>query len=151
MAHLHAFATAVQEAHLWVNEVADELGLDDRRIALHVLRGVAHALRDRLPSDVVAKLGAQLPVLVRGLYYENWDPHAPRAHRHELEDFAAALERELRGYEQSIGVGEAVNAVLRVLHTHVSPGEWRKLTAVLPYQLTATVGSRNRSEAETPT
>ena len=33
-----------------------------------------HTLRDRLTVDVAAKLAAQLPTLIRGIYYEDWDP-----------------------------------------------------------------------------
>jgi uncharacterized protein (DUF2267 family) len=38
------------------------------------LRATLHALRDRLIIDEVAQLSAQLPMLIRGLYYKGWDP-----------------------------------------------------------------------------
>ncbi len=40
--------------------------------ALHALRAVWHAIRDRLPAAEVVALGAQLPTLIRGPYYEGW-------------------------------------------------------------------------------
>jgi hypothetical protein len=46
----------------------------DRHRAYHPLRAVLHCLRDRLTVDEAAQLGDQLPMLVRGIYYEAWHP-----------------------------------------------------------------------------
>lgn len=129
------FDTFAQEAHLWVNEVADELGLDDKRLALHVLRAVLHALRDRLPLELVAHLSAQLPMLIRGMFFESWDPHVKPAHRHRLDDFADALERELYGFDEAVDVRDAVRAAFAVIGAHISLGEWRKIAGALPRDL----------------
>ena len=61
----------VQETNIWLKAVAEQLQLD-RHDAYIALRAVLHALRDRLPPEVAVHLGAQLPMLVRGLYYEGW-------------------------------------------------------------------------------
>jgi len=130
-----SFESFTQEAHLWVNEVADELGLDDKRVAQHVLRAVLHALRDRLPLELVAHLSSQLPMLIRGMYFENWNPHARPAHHHRLDDFAEALDRELYGFEAVIDVRDATRAAFAVIGAHVSLGEWRKIAGALPREL----------------
>ena len=127
--------SAVQDAHLWVNEVAGELRLDDRRIALHVLRAVLHTLRNRLPIEVMANLSAQLPLLIRGLFFENWEPQAKPVHHQRLDDFAGALDVELRGLVEDIDVEDAVSSGFAVLGAHVSLGEWRKIGKVLPGEL----------------
>lgn len=133
------FEAALEDAHVWVNEVADQLDLgpDDRRFALHVLRAVLHSLRDRLPIEVVANLSAQLPLLIRGLFFENWDPHRKPARHIGLDDFADALERELRELPGMIDVEDAVRAVFAVAGAHVSLGEWRKVGVVLPREIAA--------------
>ncbi len=138
MAHaLTVFDAALQDSHIWLNEVAGELQLDDneRRVALHVLRAVLHTLRDRLPIDVMANLSAQLPLLIRGLFFENWDPHPKAARQIGLDDFADALDRELREFPQAVGVEDAVCAVFAVLGAHISLGEWRKIAKTLPREL----------------
>jgi len=131
------FEHTTHEAHLWVNEVASELGIEDKRLALHVLRAVLHGLRDRLPLDSVAHLSSQLPMLIRGLFFENWDPHVKAAHHHRLDDFAAALYQELRGYDEAVDVQDAVRAGFAVLGAHISLGEWRKIASNLPRELAA--------------
>ena len=65
---------SVEKAHVWLKELAEELGGKDRRYAYRALRGVLHTLRDGLPVEVAAKLAAQLPTLIRGVYYEDWEP-----------------------------------------------------------------------------
>src|SRR6516162_11480118 len=73
----------VQETNIWLNGLEEELRLDNRQQAYNALRAVLHTLRDRLPPEVAIKLGAQMPILVPGIYYEGW--HAagtPTRERH---------------------------------------------------------------------
>jgi uncharacterized protein (DUF2267 family) len=39
---------SVEKTHIWLNELAAELGTEDRKYAYRVLRAVLHAVRDRL-------------------------------------------------------------------------------------------------------
>jgi uncharacterized protein (DUF2267 family) len=68
------FQNASEMAGLWVEQMAGELGIRDQAEALAALRAGLQALRDRLGVEEVAQLSAQLPLLVRGLLFENWDP-----------------------------------------------------------------------------
>jgi uncharacterized protein (DUF2267 family) len=58
----------VQETNIWLKRIQDEFQLENGQQAHSALRAVLHALRDRLPPDVAIKLGAQLPILIRGIY-----------------------------------------------------------------------------------
>lgn len=78
---------SVEKAHVWINEVAEQLGSDDHRLAYRVLRAYLHALRDRLPVNEAAQLAAQLPELIRGIYYEGWKPATTPVHYRDLADF----------------------------------------------------------------
>ena len=121
----------VEQAHVWLKEVAYELGEDDHRYAYRALRAVLHALRDRLSVDVAAKLAAQLPTLIRGVYYEDWDPSRTPLAIHDVDAFLDRVARE----GQMAGETEAslaVTAVARVLRNHVSAGEIDQVLAVLP-------------------
>ena len=70
---LDVFDEPVHKTNTWLKEIAKALGLD-RHGAYQVLRAVLHVLRDRLTIDEAAQLGDQLPMLVRGIYYEAWRP-----------------------------------------------------------------------------
>ena len=70
---LDVFDNTVQATNTWLQGIMDELG-PDRQRAYRALRAVLHLLRDRLTIEEAAHLGAQLPMLVRGIYYEGWKP-----------------------------------------------------------------------------
>jgi len=71
---------SVEKAHIWINDMAAELSTEDSQHAYRVLRAFLHALRDHLTVDEAAKLAAQLPIFVRGVFYEGWDPSRTPAH-----------------------------------------------------------------------
>src|SRR3954451_5408348 len=71
---LDVFDTTVQKTNSWLNDIMHEMDWQERRKAYQALRSTLHALRDRLTVDEAAQLAAQLPMLVRGFYYEGWDP-----------------------------------------------------------------------------
>ncbi len=81
---LDTFDKTVQESNLWLKDVMERLNTNDRHHAYSTLRAVLHALRDRIGPESAAHLGAQLPMLLRGLFYEGWDPTGkPTKERHE--------------------------------------------------------------------
>jgi uncharacterized protein (DUF2267 family) len=122
---------SVEKTHIWLKEIADELGDPDRQYAYRALRAVLHTLRDRLTVDVAAKLAAQLPTLIRGVYYEDWDPSRTPVRTHAVGTFLdhVAEEGHMAGETEA---SLAVTAVARVLRAHVSPGEIDEVLAVLP-------------------
>src|SRR5258705_13283633 len=70
---LPVFDETIQKTNTWLKEIAEALG-SDRHRAYQSLRAVLHCLRDRLTVDEAAQLGDQLPMLIRGIYYEGWHP-----------------------------------------------------------------------------
>ena len=117
----------------WLDDLCKLLDTDDRRTAYTTMRAVLHALRDRLTTDETAQLAAQLPMLIRGMFYEGWDPHArrPRMHR------SAFLEEVLEAARAS-SVSECermVRAVLDLLAARVSHGEISDVQHLLPHDI----------------
>jgi uncharacterized protein (DUF2267 family) len=123
----------LHSTEVWVNDIMHRIGWQDEERALRAIRAVLHALRDRLDVNQVAHLGAQLPQLVRGIYYEGWHP-AGKPLRMHREEFLDHVEQEL-GDDPAISTYSVCRAVLGCLQHHVSAGELRKVRACLPEDL----------------
>lgn len=141
---LDVFDTTVQETNEWLRAINEAMGWGDRQLAYLALRGTLHAVRDHLTVDEGAHLAAQLPLLVRGIYYEGWDPsRVPVRERHReqfLGRVAEAFERV-----QPVDPEAAARAVLRVLAARISAGEADDVRRMLPGEvqaLWAPVGAR---------
>jgi len=131
---LDVFDTTVHKTNAWLNELLQELGCQGKHVAYLAMRATLHALRDRLTVDEVAQLGAQLPMLIRGFYYEGWDPsHKPLRERHRAQ-FLERIERELRGGDR-IDPELVARAVFAVLARRVSEGEIEDVRHVLPAEI----------------
>ncbi|MEC5292930.1 DUF2267 domain-containing protein [Aurantimonas sp. C2-6-R+9] len=117
-----AFSHGAQQAQQWVNELADDLNEGLERHALRLLRSVLHALRDAISVEEAADLSAQLPVLIRGIFFEGWQPSATPAWNRTKEDFVARVENDLRD-DPFDDTEEAIAAVFRLLDRHISEGE----------------------------
>jgi uncharacterized protein (DUF2267 family) len=130
------FDGVLEKTDRWLKEIMHELGGDNPHAAYGVLRSTLHALRDRLTVDEAAQLGAQLPMLVRGLYYEGWKPAGKPLRIRHKDEFLARIEKENRA-EFATGTEDAVRAVLRVLASHVTPGEIAGVRSNLPAELDA--------------
>ncbi len=131
---MHDFDAAVQKANRWVREMAVELSTADDHEAYRALRAGIHALRDRLSIDEAVQLGAQLPLVVRGFYYEGWKPNRTPAHVRTEEDFLELVERHGPPGLAHDAIRVA-RATFRVLGRHLSPGETEAVKHVLPTKI----------------
>jgi uncharacterized protein (DUF2267 family) len=118
----------IEEAYDWPKE--------RRNQSYNALRAVLHALRDRLTVDEAAHFAAQLPMLVRGMYYDGWDPsHVPqKMHR---QDFVERVRAEMPPYEIKGGTEELVNTVAQALRLYVTEGEWQDMKSEMPKDISA--------------
>ena len=137
MAELGVLDTTLQKTHEWLRDIKEELGFDNDHAAYAALRATLHGLRDQLATDHVARFGAQLPMLVRGIYYEGWDPPSPAAGGRERPDFLESLRHELRDHPELRDTERAARIVFSVIAMHVAPGEVRKISHALPRELRA--------------
>jgi uncharacterized protein (DUF2267 family) len=131
---LDVFDRTLQKTNLWLDELGADL-MVDRHHAYRALRAVLHVLRDRLPPAAAVELAAQLPMLVRGFYYEGWVPSATPTHvRHVEELLAEVCERLVPESDPSYGE-EVILAVLGLLARHLTDGELDTVKGCLPREL----------------
>jgi uncharacterized protein (DUF2267 family) len=131
---LATFDSTLQTTNIWLDELMKELGWNDRHKAYHALRVVLHALRDRLPVNEAVQLGAQLPILIRGIYYEGWRPVGKPVKEHTRDEFLTHVTDAFL-FDVHADSKAIATAVLRVLTYHVSSGEIDDVKHALPVSI----------------
>ncbi len=137
--HIEALISSMQKTNEWIRDVAQELGDDNRHHAYAALRATLHTLRDRLSLEQSAHLSAQLPLVLRGTYFEGWRPGITPQRFRSQEDFFENVRREMRDTTPLFRerCEDAVTASLAVIARYVDIGTSNKLMDSLPRDLRA--------------
>src|SRR6266404_2968347 len=131
-----------------LDDIMAKLG-PDRQVAWHVLGAVLHALRDRLQIGLAVHLGAQLPLLVRGLYYDQWHPSEQTLKQRSAEQFLDHVSQRLTGI-RPVNVKDATHVTFQVLNHYLDPHQVDKVRQALPESVRATGISSRCSAARRP-
>ena len=127
---LDVFDKTMQTTNIWLKEICEKIG-PDRQVAWHVLGAGLRTLRDRLEPDLAAHLGAELPLVVRGAYYDRYRPsEQPRLTR-SREEFVKCMEEDLQNI-RPVNADQALRCVFGVLNHHIPKGQIDKVRGALP-------------------
>lgn len=126
----------VQLTHQWINALDSRLGWDNKHRTYRLLRAVLQAVRDWLPVNEAAAFGAQLPELLRGVYYEHWRPATTPARHRSRADFLARI-ADVFANDPILFTTEAITAVFDLLSDKMAAGEIEKVRHGLPADLRA--------------
>jgi uncharacterized protein (DUF2267 family) len=125
------------------NEILDMVAEDlkvSRDKAGRILRAILYAIRSRINLDESLQVIAQLPMALKGVYVDQWDPWLSFHRIHNLDEFI----RQVRKYDKTAAgydfgndesAKRAIQAVFRTLGHYLSDGEFRDVIAVLPLEL----------------
>ena len=133
MSDIQQLSIAVKATDDWIDDLQSRLSWHDRERVYHALLAALHAVRDSLPRDEAVFIGAQLPPLLRGLYYEGWHPSrrgAARSRTAFLERIHDSLHREL-----GIDPEQVARAVFAVLAARLPAAEVEDAKAATPKSL----------------
>ena len=125
----HVFDHVVQTSQEWLVSIAREFDTDDLDFVERALRAWMHGLRDELPIESCAHFAAQLPELLRGVYYEGWNPtHAPVDH--DVDAYVRRFAREAR--IRPTEVGQVASTITEALHGRTPEMQLAALLMQLP-------------------
>ncbi len=131
---------SIDKTNVWLADVARSFGTDDRRMAYRVTRSWLHTLRDRLPVPIAAHLAAQLPDLLRGVFYDGWNPSKvpikfgrdefvvrfakdAQVHHHEVPMAGALVTSAMRRHMSSGAIDEALGALPGDVRALIMPAD----------------------------
>ncbi|MGB8279012.1 MAG: DUF2267 domain-containing protein [Methylovirgula sp.] len=124
----------VQLTNVWLKKLGEEHHLGERHHAYSALRAVLHGLRDRLTAQQAIHFGAQLPILVRGIYYEGWRLAEKPTSDRQVDEFLAHVAGELPPMFPRDAL-TTTKAVFDLLWKELDPGETAKIVDSLPVPL----------------
>ncbi|MFN3655899.1 MAG: DUF2267 domain-containing protein [Pseudolabrys sp.] len=128
-----AIEAALRPAEEWIDDVFQRLGWRDRERAYVALMATLHALRDQVSEKEAVYLGAQLPVLLRGFYYEGWHPGVHPSGR-SRSAFLGQIHDTLHR-DPGIDAEQVARAVLAMLAARLPPAEVEEAKAATPAAL----------------
>lgn len=107
----------------WLKEICDDMGWGPATgRAYMLLRATLHTVRDFLSVEEASDLGAQLPLLVRGIYYDGWTPAKTPVKPRNKSDFIGRVDAYF-STDPLEDTEVAVGTVLDLLDRHLSAGE----------------------------
>lgn len=134
LSNIPSLNRSAHKTQVWLEELAEHGHLDNAQQAYSVLRAVLHALRDRLTVDEAANFAAQLPMIIRGVYYEGWRPSAAPIKYKDRSEFYERIRQEMRG-RTNVDVVHATDGVFALLSAKISAGEMTNLREMMPADL----------------
>jgi uncharacterized protein (DUF2267 family) len=111
--------TSISKSNAWLADIDTAFGTKDRRLAYRVLRAWLHCLRDGLSVDLAANFAAQLPELLRGIFFDSWNPSRV-PHKYDRNEFIARFAREAQIRDSD--VAKSAKVVTAVARKHMSAG-----------------------------
>jgi uncharacterized protein (DUF2267 family) len=134
-----AVETSVDKMNMMLKEIEQEYGWpkERRNQSYGALRAVLHALRDRMPIEETAQLGAQLPMIVRGIFYEGWDPTVVPV-KMGREEFLERVRLDFP-WEVPGGIAHLVQTTLNAVRRYTTEGQWQDVKTGMPKELASII------------
>jgi len=123
---------AMDAAHTWINDVAKQFDTEDREFAYRVLRARLHTLRDRLTVEASAQFCGPASDLIRGIFYQAWNPHAV-PDKYDAEAYTVRFSREANIALDD--VGKAATATTAAALHHLPVTQMDKALSQLPTEI----------------
>lgn len=135
LASVQTIENSVHKTNDWLAELTADIGLQDQEAAFECLRAVLHSLRDRLPIDSAVGLAAQFPLVVRGIFYENWDPSSTPEKIRDVDVFIDRVKSELNNEVLQDRTKEIIQGTFALLNHHLNGDTIKKFRQLFPMEL----------------
>ena len=135
MTNVRSIDRTIHKTNEWLADLQEILGTPERQVAYTALRATLHALRDRLPHTEAMQLGAQLPTLLRGMYYDGWTLRHTPVRARSQDEFLGIVAAEAAN--PNFDSEEAARGVFTLLQERITAGEMADVRANLPESIRA--------------
>jgi len=124
---------SIDLTNVWLRDILSQLKWQSKDSAYQALRGTLHAIRDRLPAEEAVDLASQLPLIIKGMYYDGWTLR-DKPEKFKKEEFARRVHAQFE-FDDNVNPAEVIRAVLRVMYRHMGEGELRDVKFNMPKEI----------------
>lgn len=124
---------SIDLTNVWLRDILSQLKWQSKESAYQALRGTLHAIRDRLPAEEAVDLASQLPLIIKGMYYDGWTLR-DKPEKFKKEEFARRVHAQFE-FDDNVNPAEVIRAVLRVMYRHMGEGEIRDVKFNMPKEI----------------
>jgi len=124
---------SIDLTNVWLRDILSQLKWQSKESAYQALRGTLHAIRDRLPVEEAVDLASQLPLMIKGVYYDGWTLR-DKPEKFKKEEFARRVHAQFE-FDDNVNPAEVIRAVLRVMYRHMDEGEIRDVKFNMPKEI----------------
>lgn len=130
--HVSIFSRTTQKSQEWIKEMHHELKWMNGDSLYNLLRAVLHALREQLTVNEAAHFSAQLPLILRGTFYEGWNPQTSLAKSSKKDDFLNTIKNKINPTGMpNFEFEKGILITLNVIKKHISVGEIKDIVGML--------------------
>ena len=129
---LAVFDRTLEKTHQLIDDVAQQLEIENKHTVFIGITAVLHGLRDRIPLEEAAQLGAQLPVMLAGFYYQGWKPAATPTKERSVSAFVDKVRGNLPQGDYPVEIEQLIEGIFAVLSQWVTKGEIVDVANMLP-------------------
>jgi uncharacterized protein (DUF2267 family) len=127
---MHPFEKLSQTANPWVESMMAELRVTDPYKAVRALGAGLATLRELMTPREMARFVGLLPVVVRGLFFEGWDPQVKPREIHHRSQLLALLGQKYAPHAD-LPTDLLLAAFLAVLNQRLRPEEMAEIARKL--------------------
>jgi uncharacterized protein (DUF2267 family) len=129
--NIKAVQSSLNLTQVWIKDLMETYDYADENQAFVLLRATLKTLRDRITPDEAFHLASQLPAVIRGYFFEGWEPHKQPGDEKAHLDFLTSVRKNLGG-QDDIDLEMAVPEALKIIFNHIDQGEAEDVLKNLP-------------------
>lgn len=122
--------SSLQRTMEWLKEIQEEFKWPDMDRVYDATKAVLLATRDRLTVDEAHQFAAQIPMVMKGMFFDRYDPTDKPLLIRDKDKFLEHVRNHFG--DNPLDSEAAVRTVAKVLRKKISPGQYEDVVGSMP-------------------
>jgi uncharacterized protein (DUF2267 family) len=117
----------------WLNEIQEEFKWPDKDRVYDATKAVLLATRDRLTIEEAHQFAAQIPMVMKGMFFDGYDPTDKPMLIRNRDKFLEHVRKHFG--DRPLDSENAVRTVAKVLRKKISEGQYEDVVGSMPKEI----------------